>query len=149
MGQNKAGIDPVSFATLAGAELIAPSGSPMYFMVEKNLLFHCMRGFAGRIYFDEQWYLSAYPDVAEAVRKQTVPSAKDHFLAFGYFENRLPYAMKVDEQWYRSTYRDVREAIAEQRFASCQAHFEQAGYAEGRLPHPGFSLRTVGAGPGA
>ncbi|HEV2363648.1 MAG TPA: hypothetical protein VGS12_05545 [Caulobacteraceae bacterium] len=143
MNPSRAEVAPVPFATLMGAELVAPSQSPMYFLVDKTLLVDCMGEFVRRIYFDETWYLTAYPDVAEAVRNKSVASAQEHFARFGYFENRLPYSIAVDEAWYRSTYRDVREAIAARRFASCQAHFEQVGYAEGRLPHPGFSLRTA------
>src|SRR5579872_2596421 len=84
-------VEPVPFATLMGADLVLPSPSPMYFMVDKNLLIHCMSDFVRRIYFDESWNLTAYPDVAEAVRANSVGSAHEHFTRFGYFENRLPY----------------------------------------------------------
>lgn len=37
---------------------------------------------------DEPWYLAQYPDVAEAVRKGALPSARHHFLRHGYAEGR-------------------------------------------------------------
>jgi hypothetical protein len=55
MNPSQDSVAPVPFAALLGAELVAPSKSPMYFVVEKNLLFQCMSSFIGDIYFDEKW----------------------------------------------------------------------------------------------
>ena len=40
--------------------------------------------------FDENWYLAAYPDVAEAVLKDRNLSAHSHFIWHGYFDGRAP-----------------------------------------------------------
>jgi hypothetical protein len=37
---------------------------------------------------DEAWYLETYPDVADAVARQAIGSAREHYLNFGYFEGR-------------------------------------------------------------
>ena len=42
---------------------------------------------------DERWYLEAYPDVAESVRKGVVTSGEQHFAEDGYREGRLPYEL--------------------------------------------------------
>ncbi len=40
--------------------------------------------------FDENWYLAAYPDVAEAVASGAIRSGQEHYGAFGCFEGRHP-----------------------------------------------------------
>ena len=40
--------------------------------------------------FDEAWYLTTYPDVAEAVRSGRAKSGYDHFIEHGYGEGRKP-----------------------------------------------------------
>jgi SAM-dependent methyltransferase len=42
--------------------------------------------------FDENWYLETYADVAAAVRDGTWPSGMAHYLAFGWKEDRHPFA---------------------------------------------------------
>ena len=41
---------------------------------------------------NEAWYLNAYPDVAEAIRKKVYKSGQAHFEQVGFREGRLPYA---------------------------------------------------------
>lgn len=50
------------------------------------------RDAAGVTGFDESWYLSAFPDVAEAVRAGVYPSGLAHFLSYGWGEGRPPFA---------------------------------------------------------
>lgn len=69
--------------------------------------------------------------------------ARTHYLKFGYFENRMPYEIKIHEDWYRANYKDVEQAVAEKKFPSAQDHFDRIGYLEGRLPFAGFSLRAA------
>lgn len=40
--------------------------------------------------FDEDWYLSNYPDIGQAVANGQLESGRAHFLSGGYFEGRLP-----------------------------------------------------------
>ena len=83
---------------------------------------------------DEEWYLSTYPDVAEAVKSGIIPSARAHFIRNGYFEGRRPFAMEVDEAWYVSAYPDIGDAISKGGIESAATHFREHGYDEGRLP---------------
>jgi hypothetical protein len=85
---------------------------------------------------DEAWYLSQYPDVAEAIRKGIVTSAKEHFLNDGYFEGRMPFSIPVDEAWYLEQNPGVAEFIARGELLSAQQHFNDNGYREGRKPRP-------------
>jgi hypothetical protein len=84
--------------------------------------------------FDEQWYLSTYPDIAEAIRQGKFASGRDHYLHFGYFENRLPFKPEVDAGWYAREYPDVAESIEAGISKSALAHFIASGYREGRQP---------------
>ena len=83
---------------------------------------------------EEQWYLQQYPDVAAAIAKGLIKSAKTHFVTDGYFEGRLPCPIKVDEKWYLQQYPDVAESVHSGEIDSGQKHFTQDGYREGRLP---------------
>ena len=86
---------------------------------------------------NEAWYLTQYPDVAEAVRDGIVNSAREHFLNDGYFEGRAPFPIQVDEAWYLEQNPGVAEYIARGELESAQQHFEEYGYREGRKPFPG------------
>jgi hypothetical protein len=114
-----------------------------HYSVEKFFLAECLKDYIEKIYVNEQWYLSTYPDVAAALAKDRSMDARTHYVKFGYFENRMPYEIKIHEDWYRANYKDVEQAVAEKRFPSAQAHFDRVGYLEGRLPFAGFSLRTA------
>ena len=43
------------------------------------------------IQVDELWYLSAHPDVNEAIAKKAYASAQAHYNSVGFREGRLPY----------------------------------------------------------
>ena len=83
---------------------------------------------------DEDWYLRTYEDIAKAIGDGIVKSAQQHFVDDGYFEGRLPFAMRVDERWYLSQYPDVADSIRKGLLVSAQGHFDEDGYREGRLP---------------
>jgi hypothetical protein len=85
---------------------------------------------------DEAWYLSQYPDVADAIRNGVVPSAREHFLFDGYLEGRMPFQIQVDEAWYLEQNPGVAEFIARGELLSAQQHFNDNGYREGRRPRP-------------
>jgi hypothetical protein len=86
------------------------------------------------IEFDERWYLSRYPDVAEAVNARVLKSGRHHFIEIGYFEGRRPCEFEVDEKWYLMTNPDVAERIGKSEIKSARQHFNEHGYDEGRLP---------------
>lgn len=83
---------------------------------------------------DEIWYRNEYPDVAQAIKKGVVRTAKQHFVESGYFEGRFPSEPQVDEKWYLSEHKDVAEAVREGKMESATQHFVSSGYLEGRLP---------------
>lgn len=83
---------------------------------------------------DEVWYTMVYQDVQEAINSGAMKSAKEHFVANGYFEGRLPSKVVVDEEFYISHYPDVAEGIDGGEINSAQEHFEAHGFTEGRLP---------------
>ena len=86
--------------------------------------------------FDEKWYISRYPDVAEAVSAGLFRSGRQHFIEMGYFEGRRPCDFEVDEKWYLQTYPDVADGVGKGEIKSARQHFNEHGYDEGRLPAP-------------
>ncbi len=90
--------------------------------------------------FDEQVYLSQYPDVAAAVRAQQIPSGKQHFLTAGIREGRTAisrfYSAPYRETEYRQAYPDVDRAIRSGALASGLQHYIQSGGGEGRNLFP-------------
>jgi hypothetical protein len=85
---------------------------------------------------DEAWYQKQYPDVAEAIQKKIVNSAKEHFLNDGYFEGRIPFLIRVDEAWYLEQNPGIADYISRGELQSAQQHFNDDGYREGRKPFP-------------
>ena len=83
----------------------------------------------------EEWYLTEYPDIAQAIRDGKVESARQHFIDDGFFEGRRPFPMDVDERWYLQQYPDVAESVRTGVVGSGQQHFVEDGYREGRLPY--------------
>jgi FkbM family methyltransferase len=91
--------------------------------------------------FDREWYLSQYPDVAEA----NIDPLK-HYIAHGGFEGRDP-SPKFSSSWYLNSYQDVKEAEVNPLI-----HYLKFGKKEGRVPigmyihgHEfGTSVKTTG-----
>ncbi len=122
--------------------LISTAGTPNGHYVEllESRLLELLHALLLRVKVDAAWYLATYPDVAAAVKKGALKSAREHYIRSGYFENRLPAPVKVDEAWYINEYPDVLTAIKSGALSSAQQHFERNGFKEGRLPAPGWSL---------
>jgi hypothetical protein len=136
-----------TFASLVNAQQIVNEPGSDHCRVAFGFFRDVLRARIERIFLDVDWYLNAYPDVKLAIKKGAVRSAQEHYIAFGYFENRLPYRINVNEQWYLDQNPDVRTAISNETVRSAQEHFEQVGFGEGRLPFPAFQLRTVDVSP--
>ena len=130
-----------SYATLINRKIAIPSTSTNYVAVDRHFFNIVMKHIVSLIEVDEAWYRDRNPDISEAVRLGLVRSAQDHYVRYGYFENRLPHSVTVDEDWYVTSYEDVAVAIRNNSYASGQAHFEEVGFSEGRLPYPAFVLR--------
>jgi hypothetical protein len=79
--------------------------------------------------FDEDWYLSNNPDVAQAKMDPIL-----HYLCYGGFEGRDP-GPNFQSAWYLATYEDVKTAGL-----NPLVHYITYGRGEGRAPHPGQTL---------
>lgn len=100
----------------------------------------------GNILFDESFYLSNNPDVAEAVTSGVLPTGFNHFFSFGQFEGRQP-SLFYNEGRYLAQNPDVAAAVAAGGFRSGFDHFLNLGFFEGRdrrtqLFHEGFYVNT-------
>lgn len=84
--------------------------------------------------FDEQDYLSRNPDVAEAVARGDVPSARQHFVSKGYFEGRSGGCPIVDDDWYLKANADVAREVRKGAIGSARDHYVAAGAQEWRSP---------------
>ncbi len=93
--------------------------------------------------FDEEGYLKANPDVAGAIARGEVESARLHYIGYGYFEGRRGAGPTVDGGWYLNRYPDVAAAVREGRIESAEAHFHFIGAAEGRIPAPGYEEEAL------
>lgn len=84
--------------------------------------------------FDQNFYLSSYPDVKAAVDAGAFSSGRQHFEQFGLAEGRVLVSPLYDEQLYLQKYSDVAAAVAAGAFKSGLQHYIQLGEAEGRSP---------------
>ena len=130
----------LSYASLINSKIVSPSPRPQYLLVEKNFFQSCMRNMIEQIPMNEAWYIEKYPDIAEGINKNLISSAREHYVTFGYFENRIPFPIAVDGPWYLKQYPDVDQAVQRKEFESAQDHFEIVGFGEGRFPYKSFAL---------
>jgi hypothetical protein len=86
-----------------------------------------------RLPFDEVFYKTTYPDLAEASDKEVIPDLRQHFIQNGFFEGRFGSPPDVDEKYYRDTYPDVDDAIKRSVISSALEHYIGGGAAEGRF----------------
>lgn len=95
-------------------------------------------GFIDRL-VQPRFYLTTYPDVAEAIRNGSFRGdADDHFEEFGGREGRDP-SIFYSEQFYLTNNPDVAEAVNRGQFLSGFEHFFSFGAREGRNPSPNFN----------
>jgi hypothetical protein len=132
-----------TFATLINTRVVLPSQKTSYVAVDMNYFARCHGHDVAHILFDEDWYISRYPDIADALAAGVIGSAHEHYTQSGYYEHRMPYEIVVDERWYLESYGDVKEAVDKGVFSSAQDHFDMLGFREGRLPFAHFRLKTA------
>ena len=135
-----------TYATLLNMKVVIPSSKTSYVATDRRFWQSLLALRVDDIDLDEVWYLQRYPDIADAIRKGVLKSARDHYIHVGYLEHRMPYPIDVDSAWYLAQYSDVKAAVLDKLFISAQDHFEESGYREGRYPFPNFSLRTRKSG---
>ena len=103
--------------------------------VDVRLLRAVLQAVAARLPFDEAFYLTTYPDVAEAHRQGAIADPHQHYIERGFFEGRLGIAPEVDEAFYTARYKDVAKAVARGDVVSAAMHYQTSGIAEGRVPN--------------
>lgn len=111
--------------------------------ISRDFLVELIAPLLRRIRFEAEHYRRMHPDLAAAEADGVITDLHDHYLRFGFFEDRLPCRVEVDGGFYAREYPDVAVAILEGRVASAQAHFETAGFREGRLPSRGWSFTDL------
>ncbi len=104
--------------------------------IDARLLRKLLTTLAAAMPFDETFYLSNYPDVAEAHASGAIEDLRTHFVEVGFFEGRIGSRPEVDEAYYTTTYPDVAQAILRGDVPSGTEHYMRAGIAEGRVPNP-------------
>ena len=85
--------------------------------------------------FNEKGYLASNTDVADAIRKKQIASARDHYVSFGYFECRRGATPEVDEGWYVRSHPDAAAALRKKVVTSAVDHYERYGLEEFRPPN--------------
>ena len=133
-------IEDSPFSVLRKAYLLSSLEADEVVQVPGAFLKALLNIAAAQVRVDENWYLSTYPDVQEAISKGKFKNAKHHYVEFGYFEDRLPYPIKVDEEYYRQRNPDIAKAVDAGKIESLKGHFERHGFKEGRLPYDGWRL---------
>ena len=90
---------------------------------------------------DEEWYLKENEDIAQAIAKGAVGSAKQHFVDDGYFEGRRPFPMPVDERWYLEHNADVAESVRKGVVSGASSISSRMATARGACPSRSRRLR--------
>lgn len=85
--------------------------------------------------FEEDRYVSSYPDLERAWQSGEIQDLRQHFIEVGYFEGRTGNRATVDEGWYLNRYKDVALAVREGHVSSVQEHYNSAGEREWRAPN--------------
>ena len=90
--------------------------------------------------FDEAWYLDAYPDIADAVRRGVLRSGLAHWIESGKAEGRIPppgytEGDRFDAEWYAASYHAAAADIAAGRARDAAEHYDLIGRFRGYLPN--------------
>lgn len=100
--------------TVAAQATISPDGAPNHLALgkkkrltreEKKVIKRHVTQLEKAPWFDANWYLEQYPDVAEHARMRQQPAR--HYLLYGAFEARNP-GPDFDSSFYLASYADVR-----------------------------------------
>jgi hypothetical protein len=108
--------------------------------IDGKLLHNLLQIVSSTVPLDEAFYLSKYPDVAEAISRGNFKNVRHHFGTFGFFEGRQPFEIVVDEEFYLKANPDIKRSIRDGHEKSGQSHYDRYGWKEGRLPYANFNL---------
>ncbi len=131
------------FALMMRDGTIRPEEDGARVSISRALLLTFFRPILMRVQFDEEYYRRTNPDLARAEATGLIGNLHEHYLDFGYFEDRLPCEVEVDAAFYTREYPDVGAGILERTVKSAQWHFESFGFREGRLPRKGWSFAEM------
>ncbi|GBQ25369.1 hypothetical protein AA0472_1735 [Acetobacter estunensis NRIC 0472] len=92
-------------------------------------------------YFDPEWYLRTYPDVAQTLEGDAFSSALHHFLTNPTPRQYGPLEW-FEEDYYLELYPDIEDAITSGFLRSGYDHFVRYGVFERRKPHPDIDLNA-------
>ncbi len=90
-------------------------------------------------YFDPEWYLDTYPNVADETEAGHWSSSLEHYLCNLRPGDYNPLA-EFSESFYLKQYPDVRKAVEQGRYRNGYTHFVTYGALENRKPHPDIDL---------
>ena len=82
--------------------------------------------------FDEEYYLTIYPDVKKAVEDGVFSSGLNHYLLWGYTEGRC-FIAGFNDVYYQKCNPDVKRAVREGYFKCGLDHYLRFGIFEKRL----------------
>lgn len=111
--------------------------------ISRAVMLGLFRPLLTQVRFDAEFYRRMNPDLARAEATGIIKNLHEHYLEFGYFEDRLPCAVEVDAAFYTREYPDVAASILERTVKSPQWHFESFGFKEGRLPRANWSFADL------
>jgi ADP-heptose:LPS heptosyltransferase/ectoine hydroxylase-related dioxygenase (phytanoyl-CoA dioxygenase family) len=125
-------ITPATSRPIRGAGLTLEPGAAALekLRILSNIRRQASRGLAD--FFDEEWYLAAYPDIALAIDQGSCPGALSHFMAHGRSEGRAGFAF--DRDWYLKAYPLAKLEI-DRLAVTPEEHYATLGAARGYLPH--------------
>lgn len=86
------------------------------------------------LFFDEEFYLQTYPDIAAAVKSKGLKSGLDHFVARGFKEGRGAFGF--DACWYSVAYPAAAREVGEGEYVDLPHQYVETGAARGYLPRP-------------
>lgn len=91
-------------------------------------------GHSPNIFFDEAWYLRAYPDAALAIRRGEAASGFDHYCRIGFCEHSPHWLF--DEALYRRNYPQLTDEVLQSAaFINGYDHYLRHGARENRIGH--------------
>ena len=102
--------------------------------IDAKLLKTLLETIAAAQDFSEDFYLGAYPDLAEAHAAGKITDLKRHYVELGFFEGRMGAPPPVDEKYYVDLYKDIEAAVQRGDVKSGTEHYMRSGAAEGRIP---------------
>jgi Lectin C-type domain len=92
------------------------------------------------LFFDEVRYIRNNQDIAVALQSGQYASGYDHFVQFGWKEQR-DFTSVYNESYYLANNADVAQAVASGAFSSGFEHFAKHGHQEWRDPSALFNKR--------